>query len=266
MGHRLAALALLALSPMSWAWDPNPAGASAQPDGPALAVGVRYLTNRSVAGTGPEGVAYGDDRGTPRYGRYQVQFTSIPLLGDLAPSIPFYVPAETKRVRTTVPLLSQTLVELDRRIGWPRTQVLAHSLGTRGVVHALEWLGNPPGEPLRDLVLLAPDFDAQTFPAHLPRPSAPPGPPDPGHHRLCLGERRPPQGVAAGARGPPARSGRGAAQRGGRGRDHRRLAHRHDIARRIDREGERVSRAPHRRAGGPRLAPLSVVYEGSMGP
>jgi esterase/lipase superfamily enzyme len=210
---------------------------------------VPYLTNRSTAGEGPEGVAYGDDRGTPSLGVCEVQFTPIPLLGDLAQSMPFYVPAETKRVRVaeagdtaafwdeltaaagrtatgsvvlfvhgysnaferacrmaaelqraldgqatvllfswpsggrpleyardqaalewSVPLLAQTLAELDRRIGWSRTQVLAHSLGTRGVVYALEWLGSPPGRPpLRDLVLLAPDFDAQTFPAHLPR-------------------------------------------------------------------------------------------------
>lgn len=217
---------------------------------PPVAVGVRYLTNRTRDGDSQEGPDYGDGRGTPRVGRCEVQFTLIPLLGDLAPTIPFYVPAETKRIRVTetpdaaafwgelsaaagrtatghvvlfvhgysnsferacrmaaelqralasqatvllfswpsggrpleysrdqaalewsVPLLAETLAQLDRGIGWSNVQVLAHSLGSRGIVFALEWLGKQPtaGRSLRDLVLLAPDFDAQAFPAHLPR-------------------------------------------------------------------------------------------------
>lgn len=250
MARGRVACALLVLPLIARAVDLDVPRSLTAPDTPPGAVEVSYLTNRTRERDWPHSLGYGDGRGTPRGGRCTVEFTPIPVLGDLAPSIPFYIPSETKTVRVaeqpaaaafwdalataaggtatgsvvlfvhgysngferacrmaaelqralagqatvllfswpsggrpleyardqaalewSVPLLAETLDRLDRGIGWARTQVLAHSLGSRGIVMALEWLGRPPigGAKLRNLVLLAPDFDAQTFPAHLPR-------------------------------------------------------------------------------------------------
>jgi esterase/lipase superfamily enzyme len=249
-GRRRMACVLLALPLIARAVGSDFPTSSEERETPPVAVGVRYLTNRTVDGDGPQGVTYGGGRGSLRFGLCEVQFTAIPLLGDLAQSIPFYVPAETKRVRATersdaaafwdelgaasrrtatgsvvlfvhgysnaferacrmaaelqrvledqatvllfswpsggrpleysrdqadlewsVPLLAEILAQLDQGIGWSNVQILAHSLGSRGIIFALEWLGKQPtaDQSLRNLVLLAPDFDAQAFPAHLPR-------------------------------------------------------------------------------------------------
>ena len=71
----------------------------------------------------------------------------------------------------SVPLLANFLQELGRRLGWEKVQLLAHSLGSRGVLFALQRLGTDlETRPLIGrLVLLAPDFDAQTFVELWPR-------------------------------------------------------------------------------------------------
>jgi esterase/lipase superfamily enzyme len=80
-----------------------------------------------------------------------------------------YIPDQAD-VEWSVPFLARVLAELADRLGPKRVQVLAHSLGSRGVVFALERLrAERDGRPLiGQLVLVAPDFDAQAFVERLP--------------------------------------------------------------------------------------------------
>ena len=68
-------------------------------------------------------------------------------------------------IEWSIPLLSGFIGQLGDRIGRDKVRVVAHSLGSRGVIFALQRLGAERGErPLIDqLVLLAPDFDSSTF-------------------------------------------------------------------------------------------------------
>jgi len=65
----------------------------------------------------------------------------------------------------SVPALAELLQRLRDRVGSERLSVVAHSLGTRGVLFALAWL-QLEGEQqtiIDDLVLLAPDYDSAAF-------------------------------------------------------------------------------------------------------
>jgi esterase/lipase superfamily enzyme len=68
-------------------------------------------------------------------------------------------------IEWSVPLLADFIGQLGDRIGKGNVQVVAHSLGSRGVIFALQRLGaERVGRPvIGHLVLLAPDFDSQTF-------------------------------------------------------------------------------------------------------
>ncbi len=74
-------------------------------------------------------------------------------------------------VEWSAPLLAELLSELRGRIGVQHVQVLAHSLGSRGVIFALQRMGAVTDQRpvIGPLVLLAPDFDSQTFVDLLPR-------------------------------------------------------------------------------------------------
>ena len=74
-------------------------------------------------------------------------------------------------IEWSVPQLSDFIGQLGERIGTGRLRVLAHSLGSRGVIQALLRLGAVKEQRplLADLVLLAPDYDAQSFIDLLPR-------------------------------------------------------------------------------------------------
>ena len=80
-----------------------------------------------------------------------------------------YIPDQAD-VEWSVPLLARLLAYLGDRLGADRVQVLAHSLGSRGVVFALERMrADLKTRPLiGQLVLMAPDFDAQSFVERLP--------------------------------------------------------------------------------------------------
>jgi len=80
-----------------------------------------------------------------------------------------YIPDQAD-VEWSVPLLARLLAELADHLGPERVQVLAHSLGSRGVIFALERLrAERQTRPLiGQLVLMAPDLDAQTFVERLP--------------------------------------------------------------------------------------------------
>ncbi|MEA3274687.1 MAG: alpha/beta fold hydrolase [Pseudomonadota bacterium] len=73
-------------------------------------------------------------------------------------------------VEWSVPFLADMLVQLGERIGPRNLRVLAHSLGSRGIVFALQRLRAELEKcpVIGRLVLLAPDFDSQTFVDLLP--------------------------------------------------------------------------------------------------
>ena len=68
-------------------------------------------------------------------------------------------------IEWSVPLLANTISQLGQLVGRGNVRVVAHSLGSRGVIQALQRLGAGQGRRpfIEDLVLLAPDFDSQTF-------------------------------------------------------------------------------------------------------
>ncbi len=80
-----------------------------------------------------------------------------------------YIPDQAD-VEWSVPFLARLLGDLGDRLGADHVMVLAHSLGSRGLVFALERLSaERTRRPLIGaLVLMAPDFDAQTFVERLP--------------------------------------------------------------------------------------------------
>jgi esterase/lipase superfamily enzyme len=73
-------------------------------------------------------------------------------------------------IEWSVPLLGDFIGQLGDRLGTGRVKVVAHSLGTRGVIFALKRLAARQGQrtAIGQLVLLAPDFDSQTFVELLP--------------------------------------------------------------------------------------------------
>ena len=75
-----------------------------------VSVGVFYLTNRRRQEGKPAGDAYGGERGEPRFGRCEVEFTPIPIINSIAPKVPFYLPGETSRVRSAE--------QADARVFW----------------------------------------------------------------------------------------------------------------------------------------------------
>jgi esterase/lipase superfamily enzyme len=73
-------------------------------------------------------------------------------------------------VEWSVPFLADLIARLGDNLGRENVQVLAHSLGSRGVTFALQRLRSKGGRQpsISRLVLLAPDFDSQTFVDMLP--------------------------------------------------------------------------------------------------
>ena len=73
-------------------------------------------------------------------------------------------------VEWSVPFLADFLIQLGDRLGVSNVKVLAHSLGSRGVLFALQRLrAETDRRPVMGpLVLIAPDFDSQTFVDKLP--------------------------------------------------------------------------------------------------
>jgi esterase/lipase superfamily enzyme len=78
--------------------------------------------------------------------------------------------ADQADVEWSVPQLADLVRELSARFGADRLRLVAHSLGTRGMLFALSriLLEGGSGPLASQLVLLAPDFDAQSFLANLP--------------------------------------------------------------------------------------------------
>jgi esterase/lipase superfamily enzyme len=68
-------------------------------------------------------------------------------------------------IEWSVPLLTTFIRRLGDRVGKDNVQIVAHSLGSRGVIFALQRLGAGRAErpAIGNLVLLAPDFDSWSF-------------------------------------------------------------------------------------------------------
>jgi len=137
-----------------------------------LAADVKQTSSRSAV-VFVHGYNYGFERTCrmaaemqrPLDGKATVVMFSWPSNGNTADYV-----SDLADVEWSVPLLARFLALLGDRIGTDGVQVLAHSLGSRGTVAALERLAAERDiRPLiRRLVLLAPDFDTQTFVDRLP--------------------------------------------------------------------------------------------------
>ena len=68
-------------------------------------------------------------------------------------------------VEWSVPLLASLIMQLGDRLGTGNVQLVAHSLGSRGVIFAMQRLAamRDKRPAIGQLVLLAPDFDSGTF-------------------------------------------------------------------------------------------------------
>lgn len=212
-------------------------------------VEVFFATNRMNERQDRQGVYFGGKRGEPRFGICRARFESIPVMGEIADRMPFYLPTETSDLQVelkadrgsfldqlaaaveaipsgdvavfihgykydfdrscsraaeaqrvlegqatvllftwpsdgdatgyvsdqtdlqwSVPFLQDILRDLAELLGGEHLHVLAHSMGSKGVVEALtRWSADQADVPLMGrLVLLAPDLDAQTFVEALP--------------------------------------------------------------------------------------------------
>lgn len=70
----------------------------------------------------------------------------------------------------SLPDLADTILDLERRFGPDKVDLIGHSLGARGVMLALAEVAiRRPGTRLRHVVLLAPDMDIGIFERVLPR-------------------------------------------------------------------------------------------------
>jgi esterase/lipase superfamily enzyme len=98
-------------------------------------------------------------------GKSTVVMFSWPSDGDVT----HYIPDQAD-VEWSVPFLARFLRTLSDRVGRNHLHLVAHSLGSRGVIYALERLrADYEAQPvLGHLALLAPDYDAQTFVLQLP--------------------------------------------------------------------------------------------------
>jgi len=114
------------------------------------------------------GYSYGFDK-TCRMGADLQQ-----MMGDEATVVMFSWPSDANPadyvadqvdVEWSVPALAATLERLVRHVGSARIKLLAHSLGTRGVLFSLARLelDELPPPYAEHLVLLAPDYDAAAF-------------------------------------------------------------------------------------------------------
>lgn len=64
-------------------------------------VRVHFVTNRQSEKVAAPAIRFGGQRGTPSYGSCEVEFKPIPLINEVAPRFPFYVPSETSEMKVT---------------------------------------------------------------------------------------------------------------------------------------------------------------------
>jgi len=114
------------------------------------------------------GYAYGFDR-TCRMGvalqRMLADRATVVMFSWPSDANPADYVADQVDVEWSVPALADLMQRLRDRVGPERLRVVAHSLGTRGVLFTLAWfrLEGEDGRIADQLTLLAPDYDAAAF-------------------------------------------------------------------------------------------------------
>ena len=100
-----------------------------------------------------------------RDGRAQLVLFTWPSDGNPASYV-----ADQADMEWSVPQLASLLGDIRERFGADRFVIVAHSLGTRGTLFALErlLLEGQPDPVASQLILVAPDFDAESFQNRLP--------------------------------------------------------------------------------------------------
>lgn len=124
MNHRELAALLLTLAWLLMPWvsraqeteDPEPTTAS-----------IFFATNRAQKEVeDPDLVRFGGEQGRPSFGTCEAEFKPIPILDDVAPKVPFYVPSETSKM--------QIEAQEDPEVHWERLSAAVDGTSTGGIV------------------------------------------------------------------------------------------------------------------------------------
>jgi esterase/lipase superfamily enzyme len=110
-----------------WLLLPHTAGAQETEDPEPTTASIFFATNRAQKEVEePDLVRFGGGRGNPRFGRCEAEFNPIPILDDVAPKVPFYVPSET----------SKMLIEAqeDPEVHWERLSAAVDATSTGDIV------------------------------------------------------------------------------------------------------------------------------------
>ena len=106
---------------------PDAVGAEEEVTPESATARIFFATNRAqeeAEDSGP--VRFGGQRNSPSFGTCEAEFRPIPILGDVAPKVPFYVPSETSKMRIEV--------EEDPEGHWERLAAAVDSTSTGGIV------------------------------------------------------------------------------------------------------------------------------------
>ena len=88
---------------------------------------IFFATNRDrVEIEDSQVVRFGGQRGSPSFGTCEIEFKPIPLLGDVAAKVPFYVPSETSEMRIEA--------QEDPEVFWDHLSTEVESTSTQEVV------------------------------------------------------------------------------------------------------------------------------------
>jgi esterase/lipase superfamily enzyme len=124
MNHRELAALLLALAWLLTTWTSQ----AQEPEVPeATTASIFFATNREqMEVADPELVRFGGEQGSPSFGICEAEFKPIPILDDVAPKVPFYVPSETTTMRIDV--------QEDPEVHWERLSEAVDGTSTGSIV------------------------------------------------------------------------------------------------------------------------------------
>lgn len=116
---RILALALLLM--------PRAAGAQETDAANTTSARIFFATNRDrVEVEDSQVVRFGGQRGSLSFGTCEIEFKPIPLLGDVASKVPFYVPSETSEMRIEA--------QKDLDLFWQQLSILVESTSSKQIV------------------------------------------------------------------------------------------------------------------------------------
>jgi esterase/lipase superfamily enzyme len=88
---------------------------------------IFFATNRAQEEVDdPNLIRFGGQLGDPRFGTCEAEFKPIPILGDVASKVPFYVPSETSKMRIED--------QEDEVVHWERLSAAVDGTSTGGIV------------------------------------------------------------------------------------------------------------------------------------